>query len=189
MHTQYPTPSREARKAPITGHGAPVTGDRRKPWYREPWPWALIAGPAAVVLAGAFTIWLAVSSNDGLVADDYYRQGLAINQMLARDREAARLEIRASVSLAATGALEVTLESEALPPSMLSLRLVHPTRSGEDQFLSLSLAAPGLYRAPRVPLPRGRRNIVLEDELGTWRLRGVWTLPADGPLALTPHTD
>ena len=30
-----------------------------KPWYREPWPWIMMAGPAAVVVAGAVTMWLA----------------------------------------------------------------------------------------------------------------------------------
>ena len=55
------------------------------PWYREPWPWLLMAGPVTVIIAGGFTAWLAVTSSDGLVADDYYKQGLAINQTLERD--------------------------------------------------------------------------------------------------------
>ena len=62
-----------------------MTGKDIGPWYREPWPWLLMAGPAAVVVAGFATLWLAVSSNDGLVADDYYKQGLAINQTLQRE--------------------------------------------------------------------------------------------------------
>ncbi|RPI42555.1 MAG: hypothetical protein EHM59_17550, partial [Betaproteobacteria bacterium] len=51
-----------------------------KPWYREPWPWLLMAAPAAAVLAGAVTLALAIQSYDGLVAEDYYKQGLAVNQ-------------------------------------------------------------------------------------------------------------
>ena len=54
-----------------------------RPWYREPWPWILMAPPAAAVIAGAATVWIAVGSADGLVADDYYKRGLAINQVLA----------------------------------------------------------------------------------------------------------
>ena len=41
-----------------------------KPWYREPWPWILMAGPAAVIVAGAVTIVLAVASHDPIVAED-----------------------------------------------------------------------------------------------------------------------
>ena len=27
-----------------------------KPWYREPWPWLLMLGPAVVVVAGFITL-------------------------------------------------------------------------------------------------------------------------------------
>jgi hypothetical protein len=40
-----------------------------KPWYREPWPWLLMAGPAIVVVAGLFTAYLAVISFDGFAVD------------------------------------------------------------------------------------------------------------------------
>jgi len=68
------------------------------PWYREPWPWILMAGPAAVIVAGAVTYWLAASTADGLVADDYYKRGLAINQELGRERLAAQRGIEARVT-------------------------------------------------------------------------------------------
>ena len=61
------------------------------PWYKQRWPWLLIAGPAFVIIAGAVTVWLAVVSNDGLVVDDYYKQGLAVNQRLHRDQQASTL--------------------------------------------------------------------------------------------------
>ena len=51
-----------------------------QPWYREPWPWILMAGPAIVVVAGFVTAYLAVTTNDGLVAEDYYRRGIEINR-------------------------------------------------------------------------------------------------------------
>ena len=57
-----------------------------RPWYREPWPWILMAGPFTVVVAGMITLWLALESSDGMVADDYYKRGLAINQTLSRER-------------------------------------------------------------------------------------------------------
>jgi hypothetical protein len=41
-----------------------------KPWYRERWPWLLMSGPAAVLLAGAVTTWIAFASADGLEAED-----------------------------------------------------------------------------------------------------------------------
>lgn len=35
-------------------------------------------GPFVVIVAAAITVYLAVISNDGLVDDDYYKQGLSI---------------------------------------------------------------------------------------------------------------
>ena len=43
------------------------------PWYREPWPWILMAGPATVVVAGIVTAWIAVANQDPLVVDNYYK--------------------------------------------------------------------------------------------------------------------
>ena len=53
------------------------------PWYKERWTWLLMLMPATAIVAGFITLWLAITSFDGLVADDYYKQGLAINQTLA----------------------------------------------------------------------------------------------------------
>jgi hypothetical protein len=66
-----------------------------QPWYREPWPWLLMLGPLVVIVAGFVTAYLAVVSNDGLVEDDYYKQGLAVNQRTARAQRAAELGIEA----------------------------------------------------------------------------------------------
>lgn len=40
-----------------------------RPWYREPWPWVLIALPLTAVIASAVTFWLAVSHPDYLVIE------------------------------------------------------------------------------------------------------------------------
>ena len=45
------------------------------PWYRQFWPWFIIALPAAAVIASFITLWLAVSHPDQLVvSDDQYQQ-------------------------------------------------------------------------------------------------------------------
>jgi hypothetical protein len=48
----------------------------------------VIAGPAAVVVAALVTAWIAVRAPDPVVAEDYYRRGLRINQTLADERKA-----------------------------------------------------------------------------------------------------
>src|SRR5438309_2026759 len=57
------------------------------PWYRERWPWLLFSGPFVVVIASLASAWLAVRSDDGVVARDYYKRGLLINRTLQSSRE------------------------------------------------------------------------------------------------------
>ena len=155
-------------------------GVRAQPWYRERWPWILMAGPAIVVVAGLITAWLAISSEDGLVIDDYYKQGLAINQTLSRSDAAERLGIKAQLYLA-DGRVRVLLGAAA-GRGALTLRLVHPTRAGMDQSLNLAAIEPGVYEGRLRPLQPGRWHVVLEQR--DWRLAGDWTLPAAGVLTL-----
>jgi hypothetical protein len=138
-----------------------------RPWYRQLWPWLLMAGPAAVIVAGAATTWIAVTTSDGLVAEDYYKQGLAINKRLAREDAARRLGISAVVVLQPER-IRVQLAGQA--PEALFVHLAHATRAGHDVRLRLTAVAPGAYEAEVGPLPRGRWRVVIEDPRGTWRI-------------------
>jgi hypothetical protein len=40
------------------------------PWYRQFWPWVLIAIPLSAVIMGGITLWLALANPDYLVVDD-----------------------------------------------------------------------------------------------------------------------
>jgi len=137
------------------------------PWYRQPWPWILMAGPAFVVVAGLAMAWVAFSGQDGLVVDDYYRQGLAINQTLSRDAKAAELGLLGGVQLSGDG-IEVSISSDAPLPKQVRIALVHPTLSGMDQFVFAPEVAPGRYFARIKPLMPSRWRILAEG--GDWRL-------------------
>ena len=135
-------------------------------WYREPWPWLLMAGPALVVVAGLFTAWLAVSHEDGLVADDYYKQGLAINKEIGREAHAASLRLNARV-LFGSHRVRVFVNGDA-PPKLI-LHLMHPTRVAFDRSVSLQAEGAGWYAAA-LEAPGARYHVVLEDGARTWRL-------------------
>jgi hypothetical protein len=150
------------------------------PWYRERWPWILMAGPAVVVVAGIVTAWLAIRSDDGLVVEDYYKQGLAINQTLGRSDAAGRLGFQAELHLT-DNRIRVLLGGPAVSGA-LTLRLVHPTRAGMDQSVDLAAVEPGVYEGRLRPLQPGRWHVVLETR--DWRLAGDWVLPAAGALTI-----
>lgn len=74
------------------------------PWWRHGHVWLLIAGPAAVIVAGAATIVLAVRSPDPVVAQDYYRRGIEINRTLAAAKDKTLLPAMQGRNHAATPA-------------------------------------------------------------------------------------
>jgi len=156
------------------------------PWYREPWPWLLMLGPLIVVVAGLVTAYLAVVSNDGLVVDDYYKEGLGINQRTARDQRAADLGIVAELVLGGNGerirALLQANEGVRLPESLI-MRGAHPMSSGFDQKLLLRSEGGSVYGGTLRPL-QGRWHIILEDEGQEWRLIGDWVAEPEGVLKL-----
>ena len=138
-----------------------------RPWYKEPWPWLLMSGPAAVVLAGAITAWIAFATRDGLVAEDYYKRGLAINKVLAKEATAARMGISLAVSLEPKH-LRISLQGDA--PPALFVHLVHATREANDLRLRLARAADGAYEAELPALAPGHWRAVIEEPQGRWRI-------------------
>lgn len=146
-----------------------------KPWYREPWPWLLMAGPAAVLVAGAFTIWIAYATSDGLVAQDYYKQGLAVNKVLKREETASHMGLKAEIELPGDRH-RIVVNLRGAKPRELRMLFAHATRSGHDLDLRLIRVGEGRYEAA-VPqsLPAGRWNVNLEEPGGLWRLAGQWS--------------
>ena len=163
-----------------------MTEEQRKPWYREPWVWLLIALPMSAVIGGMITIYLAISSADGLVVDDYYKRGKAINLDLARDEAAARHGVEASLALGTEGDT-VSLRLGAIDgswPDTVRLSLLHPTRAGQDQLLMLRHVGEGNYRAAIDGLTQGHWYVQLEAD--DWRLSGTLQVPQAEPLLLVP---
>lgn len=150
-----------------------VTPARR--WYREPALLALLLGPLVVVVASFITLALAARSDDGVVVDDYYKQGLAINRTLDRDRAAARLHYQAELHIpAAHSRVILRLHGPHPLPDVLNLRLAHPTRAGMDQAVTLHRTPDGTYAGSLEPLPPAHWEVKLEDPGRQWRLTGTW---------------
>ena len=162
---------------PTSNNGMATTDT--KAWYRQFWPWFLIILPASVVVASMVTIWLALERPHHMVVDDYYKEGKAINQSLARSELAGQLGLSASLNLqrtteAATEQLQIDLIGlSGNMPEILQLKLIHPANSGQDIVLELHRVDEGVYRAKH-DMPRQRWYIQLTGTHGdkTWRLQG-----------------
>jgi hypothetical protein len=139
-----------------------------------------MVAPLAAVLMGVVMMVLATRSDDGLVSDDYYKQGLAINQILDRERRAAALRVSGMLEFSADrGQVHLRLDQDGDPPPALSLTLVHPTRAGLDQSVTLIRTAPGIFSGElRAPIA-GRWLLALEDDDRRWRVSGAWRTEED----------
>ncbi|NWG32212.1 MAG: FixH family protein [Rhodocyclaceae bacterium] len=148
-----------------------------KPWYREPWPWFLMSGPFIVIIAALTSAWIAIKSDDGLVSEDYYKQGLAAGETLARSRLAETLGITVAMRLEGDR-VRVRLGSrDAVAPAALRLTLSHPTRAGIDQLAILKPNGDEYVGELNLPAS-GHWLLIVEDEAKTWRVMGSVMLPA-----------
>ena len=162
------------------------------PWYREPWPWLLASGPLLVVVASFVSAWIAIRSSDGLVSENAYTEGLAVQETLSRSEKAVALGLLAHVRVT-SDMLRVTLSARQpgfQPPAALRITVSHPTRAGLDQTELLARDGAGYSARFRLPAA-GHWLILVEDDAKNWRMMGSVVLPAGGDLLIgdTPPTE
>ena len=156
------------------------------PWYKQFWPWFLISLPLSVVIASIVTINLAIRTNDGLVSDDYYKEGLAIHMDADRSARAEALGIRGNVRYQSdTGAITLTLD-QPLPQKTpaLSLEVNHPTRPDQDQSIQLTTLDERRYAGRLQTLGPAHWKLELGDTARSWRVEGRMAVPASNAARL-----
>jgi hypothetical protein len=144
-----------------------VEHDARR-WYREPWPWLLTAGPFIVVIASLASAWMAVKSDDGLVAQDYYKQGLLVNERLKHAAPDPERRLGAVITVAAGGEVRVNMEGLADAPQSLRLLLAHPAMASHPEAVTLKRGSDGVYVGAFAAQTPGRWIVTLEAD--GWRL-------------------
>ena len=103
-----------------------------------------MALPAAVVVAGLSTAYIANRHADDLVVDEYYKDGLAINVQLAKKQRAAELGVSAQLHF--IGDIVTVELTGPVRDSGLRLQLSHPLEADRDFAVPLVRVSPGLYR-------------------------------------------
>lgn len=73
-----------------------------QPWWRFGHVWLVVSGPAVVVVASFFTLYLAISRPDPVLDENYYRKGLELNRELAKNSSSLAPALQAR-NHAATG--------------------------------------------------------------------------------------
>ncbi|MDH5181469.1 MAG: FixH family protein, partial [Gammaproteobacteria bacterium] len=157
------------------------------PWYKQFWPWFLIAIPAITIVSGVAMFLIASHKPDGMVVDDYYKSGLAINQTLERDVQARKLGLTAAGQFNLTEqSVQVLLAGKELP-DRLKLTLTHPTAGQHDMVIALQQQKQrGLYNGLLDRRPAGRYYLSLEPLDQNWRLTGQLDLTQQDKWQLAP---
>jgi len=106
-----------------------------KPWYRYTWPWVLMTIPFAAVLFGILMIYMVTRYPDDLMVDNYYKEGMAINQSLAMDTQAHDLGVEAVLLQSDPGQIRFSING--VTDSVVVLELFHVTDRDLDRVLVL----------------------------------------------------
>lgn len=149
----------------------PLPREDTQAWYRQFWPWFLIALPASVVVAGFITLYIANRHSDDLVVDEYYKDGLAINRQLEKKQRAAQRGIVAQLAFQEQQ-VALRISGTGNTPELL-LFLSHPLESDRDFETLLTRIGPGHYQGKLSQSVAPRWHWTLESpEAGGWRLDG-----------------
>jgi hypothetical protein len=120
-----------------------------------------------VVIACMATTVIAVRSDDGVVAGDYYKRGLLVNQRLPKDG-AVTPHHAATLALDRSGELRLHPEAGDARGDFLRVTLYHPA-SGAREALSLRRNGDGDFAGTLAHAHAGRWIVGVESE--------DWTLP------------
>jgi len=154
------------------------------PWYREKLVWLIIAIPASSIIFGIFMLTMAINGKDTLIRDDYYKDGLMINQEIERDLKAHQLGLTAELILDGTQVTVRLSSNQVLGSSeLIKLQLLHPTLADND--IELMMINDGDHFRANIEKPiNGRRYVQLSNQNDEWRLKGESWFPSDQPVKL-----
>lgn len=161
-----------------------------RPWFRQPWFWFLVLFPAASISYCAVAITLSLTTHTSMVVDDYSKEGLGINQSMARDARAAELGLEARIEQSGRN-LDVTLTStqdgSGVAPDYLMLQLFHPTMGEQDRVIQLNAAGDGHYRGQIAGNIDGRWYLDISGPSADWRIKGEGHFPAESGIVMRPN--
>jgi len=158
-----------------------VDHEDTEPWYKQFWPWFIIALLASSVVAGLTTVWISLQTSDSLVIQSDDGTQAAAERRINAEKLAAELGLAALIEINLdTGAISAAMRAGALDsvPAALLLEFTHPAFADRDQVISLHRAQADESGNPVwvghfVDIPEGRWYVTLKSG-DDWRLASEW---------------
>lgn len=153
-----------------------MTEQKLLPWYRQFWPWFLLAPLIMTVCLSTYMLRVAFTQDQAVVSDNYYKNGLAINRLMDDLAAAKTLGVNAKVVLDDEKLLLILDASQVLPADLsLILTFSHPVSQKKDVRLDLQSVGNQQFVAKVPALDQGKWYLDIESsklsDLPAWRLK------------------
>ena len=158
------------------------------PWYRQFWPWFILAILGWGVVSASITLSVALKNPPHMMTGDYAKLGKALVDTHVRADRAEALGLAARLRAGRDAwMLQFAPEASELSAEALLLLVQHPTDSARDRQIVLRRSAPGEYRADAIDIPdRGR--LIVSDLQQTWWISSNYRREGQGlEVALKPE--
>ncbi|CBL44777.1 Hypothetical protein HDN1F_11940 [gamma proteobacterium HdN1] len=146
-----------------------------KPWHQQFWPWFLISLPATAVIAGLYTVFLAVQQPPDIVRDKIITDGKSVNMYQEELQRAKALGVAFQYNFEANARqLRLTpingVDAEQTP--LLNVSLQHPTLKARDIDAIAARMPDGGYALMLAESPSGRYRMQIGTPTGGWLING-----------------
>ena len=160
------------------------------PWYKQFWPWFLMAFPLSAVIAGFTTLFIFLGQQPVMVVDDYYKKGKAINFQKDKQNAALVMKLEATLDFGQAQTLFVKFPSgsENLDGSALTIHFYHTTLAHKDFSVMAIRDGRDQYIANLEQHMVGKWQVSIEPHDAKWRLRKTLTFPLTRSVELTPFS-
>lgn len=149
------------------------------PWYKQFWPWFILAILGWGVVSASITLSVAVRNPPQMMTGDYAKLGKALVDTHERADRADALGLAGRLTMNdGRVRLELDRAGSASIGDALMLLAQHPTDAARDRQILLARGADGSFGAEAAELPpRGR--LIVSDLEQTWWISSRYALSDD----------
>lgn len=157
-----------------------------KPWYKQFWPWFLIAIPLSSLIVGSQVIRLATDGTNSLVVGDYYKEGKSINARLDKIEKAMELGIKTKLNVQSGSIILEFVTGAPQSGEALKLDFFHVTQDFKDFSVLLTRDALGRYRNNEQYPIQGKWRLRLTPLDESWKIQQKVNLPQVNAFEFNP---